>query len=158
MAAMAEMQASERRKELIPRREVLLRAGFLLTGMRQELLSFPHSLPRLLVGKSEHEMLLIIKEKVCALLRDLAAWPAKFADGNWLSKIDADLLPAEEAERLRPMSGPEVMAEQARVKRRRARRPRRCASFAPGASTVTLTIAHIEAFPSVRLLRGRNRN
>jgi hypothetical protein len=121
-AEMAQMLAAERRGELIPKREVLLRAGWLLTGLRAQLLSFPHSLPRLLVGKTEHEMLVIIKEQVYGLLTDLAAWPRKFASSDWFNQIDEDLLPAGERNRLRPATGAEVKAEQERVKRRRARK------------------------------------
>ena len=120
-AEMAQMQAAEKRAELIPKREVLLRGGWLLTGLRAQMLSFPHSLPRLLVGKSEHEMLLIIKEKVHGLLTDLATWPRKFASSDWVDHIDEDLLPAGER-RDRTAIGAEVKAEQERVKRRRAKK------------------------------------
>jgi hypothetical protein len=120
-AEMAEMQASERRAELIPKREVLLRAGWLLTGLRAQMLSFPHSLPPLLVGKTEHEMLVILKEKVYGLLTDLADWPRKFASDDWFNRIDADLLPADER-RDRTATGADIKAEQERIKHKRARK------------------------------------
>ena len=96
--------------------------GWLLTGLRAQLLSFPHSMPRLSVGKSEHEMLQIIKEQVHGLLTDLADWPRRFANSDWFNQIDEDLLPADERNRLRPATGAEVKAEQERAKSRRAKK------------------------------------
>jgi hypothetical protein len=120
-AEMAQMLAAERRGELISKREVLLRAGWLLTGLRSQLLLLPHNLPRQLVGRNEHEMLVIIKERVCELLTDLTNWPRKWANSDWFKQIDEDLLPAGER-RDRMATGAEVKAEEERAKRRRTRK------------------------------------
>jgi hypothetical protein len=120
-AEIAEMQASERRGELIPKREVLLRSGWILTGLRAQMLSFPHSLPPLLLGKTEHEMRMIIKEKVYELLTDLGDWPGKFASSDWFNRIDEDLLPAD-GRRRQTATGAEVAAQTERAKIRRQKK------------------------------------
>jgi hypothetical protein len=92
---MAETEAQERRGELISRKLVKLQAAFLLSGLRQRVMPFAYTLPRRLVGKTQHEIALILRQECNAMLRDLAAWPEKMTDPNWFQKIDADLRPAE---------------------------------------------------------------
>jgi hypothetical protein len=94
-AFMAETEAAERRGELISRKLVKLQAAFLLSGLRQRVMSFAYALPQRLVGKTQHEIAQILREECNAMLRDLAAWPEKMTDPKWMEKIDADLRPAE---------------------------------------------------------------
>jgi hypothetical protein len=94
-AFIAETEAAQKRGELISRKAVKLQAGFLLSGLRQRVLSLPHVLPERLVGKNAHEIALILRDECNAMLRDLAAWPEKMTDPKWMEKIDADLRPAE---------------------------------------------------------------
>ena len=94
---MAEMELARRRGEPISRYDARLRLGFLLTGLRQRLMSLPYSLPRLLVGKTEHEIGRIIDAEMRSALRDIATWPDKMARPGWSKEIDEDLRPAAEA-------------------------------------------------------------
>jgi hypothetical protein len=85
------MLLAKSRNQLIEKKLVMLQAAYLLTGMRQRVLSFPHALPRRLVGKNEHEIGQILREECHALLRDLATWPERMTDPDWIEKIDPDL-------------------------------------------------------------------
>ena len=85
-----------RKGELIRRFDAKVQLGFLLTGLRQRLMSFAYALPRQLVNKTEHEIGQILDAEMRAALRDVAAWPERMADPNWSSSIDEDLRPAPE--------------------------------------------------------------
>jgi hypothetical protein len=91
----AQTEAQRVSGELISRKRAKLQLGFLLTGLRQRIMSLSYVLPRRLVGRNEHEIGRIIDEEARAMLRDLANWPEKMTDPHWISKIDADLRPAE---------------------------------------------------------------
>ena len=86
-----------RRGELIRRYDAKVALGFLLTGMRQRLMSFAHALPPRLVGRTEHEIGRILDDEVRSALRDIARWPDRMADPNWSEEIDQDLRPLPEA-------------------------------------------------------------
>ena len=86
---------SLRKGELLRKCDTKLQLGFLLTGLRQRLMSFAHALPPRLAGQSEHTIGQIIDQEVRSALRDIAVWPQKLADPNWSEQIDADLLPTE---------------------------------------------------------------
>ena len=51
-AALAEMDLQRRGGQLIARYDVKVQLGFLLTGLRQRLMSFSYALPRRLVNKT----------------------------------------------------------------------------------------------------------
>jgi hypothetical protein len=91
----AEIDLAEREGSLISRRRAKIQLGFLLTGLRQRLLSFVYALPRELAGKNEHECGRILDAEVRAALRDIATWPERMADPAWVEQIDADLMPTE---------------------------------------------------------------
>jgi hypothetical protein len=95
-AFMVEAQAARQRGELLKKFDVKLQLGFLLTGLRQRLMSLSYALPRRLIGKNEHELGRILDEEVRAALRDVATWPAKLANPGWSEEIDADLRPPSE--------------------------------------------------------------
>jgi hypothetical protein len=99
-AFMAEVEAAEKSGELISRKRAKLQLGFLLSGLRQRILSFSYALPQRLVGKNQHEIGQILREECNSMLRDLAAWPEKMTDPKWMEKIDADLRPAESVDGL----------------------------------------------------------
>ena len=82
-----------RKGELIARYDVKLALGFLLTGMRQRLMSFAYALPRRLVNQSEHAIGRVLDEEMRSALRDVALWPERMTNPNWTSEIDADLMP-----------------------------------------------------------------
>jgi hypothetical protein len=128
-AFVAETEAAVKRGELVSRKLVKLQAAFLLTGLRQRVLSFPYALPQRLVGKTQHEIAMILREECHAMLRDLAAWPEKMTDPNWFQKIDADLRPAEDVDGAVGNLGPirqelraEAWQEQHNAKRRAKRK------------------------------------
>ena len=85
-----------RKGELLRKYDAKLKLGFLLTGLRQRLMSLCYSLPRLLVGKDEHNIGRLIDEEVRSALTDIASWPSKMASPGWAENIDADLMPAPE--------------------------------------------------------------
>ena len=91
----AEIELAEKEGRLISRQRAKLQLGFLLTGLRQRMMSFSYALPRRLVGKSEHEIGRIIDEEARAMLRDLPNWPEKMVNPAWVEEIDSDLIPEE---------------------------------------------------------------
>lgn len=91
----AEIDLALRESTLIPRRRAKVQLGFLLTGLRQRLLSFAYALPPRLVGKTEHEMGRLLDAEVRAALKDIAAWPERMANPGWQEEIAPDLMPTE---------------------------------------------------------------
>ena len=85
-----------RKGELIRRYDAKLQLGFLLTGLRQRLMSLSYALPRRLVGQSEHAIGRILDEEVRGALRDIASWPERMANPGWCQQIDEDLRPEPE--------------------------------------------------------------
>jgi hypothetical protein len=85
-----------RKGELIKRYDAKVALGFLLTGMRQRLMSFAYALPRRLVNQSEHAIGRILDEEMRSTLRDVALWPERMTNPNWSAEIDADLMPPPE--------------------------------------------------------------
>jgi hypothetical protein len=83
-----------RKGELIRRQDALMSLGFLLTGLRQHIMGFPHTLQRRLEGKTAHEIGEILRAECSSLLRDLAEWPQRVTSDGWgLDDIDEDLRP-----------------------------------------------------------------
>ena len=95
-AFMAEAQAARQRGELLKKFDVKLQLGFLLTGLRQRLMSLSYALPRQLAGRNEHEIGRIIDYEVRSALKDIAGCPAKLATPGWQEEIDEDLKPASD--------------------------------------------------------------
>ena len=90
------MALATRRGELVKRHDMKLQLGFLLTGLRQRLMSLSYSLPRQLAGRNEHEIGRIVDYEVRSALKDIAGWPAKLATPGWQEEIDADSRPPAE--------------------------------------------------------------
>jgi hypothetical protein len=91
----AEIDLALREGTLIPRRRAKVQLGFLLTGLRQRLMSLSYSLAPRLVNKSEHEISQMIDTEVRAALRDIATWPGKMVDVGWQETIAPDLAPSD---------------------------------------------------------------
>jgi hypothetical protein len=85
-----------RKGELIKRYDAKVALGFLLTGMRQRLMSLAYALPRRLLGQSEHAIGQIVDAEVRGALRDIASWPERMANPAWSENIDEDLCPPPE--------------------------------------------------------------
>ena len=85
-----------RKGELIKKYDAKVALGFLLTGMRQRLMSLSYALPPRLVGRTEHEIGRLLDEEMRLALRDIASWPEKMANPGWCKNIDEDLRPAPE--------------------------------------------------------------
>lgn len=90
------MVIAQRKGQLISRYDAKLALGFLLTGLRQRLMSFAYAMPPRLAGKNEHETGRIIDEEVRSALKDIASWPDRMATPGWVQSIDEDLMPAPE--------------------------------------------------------------
>ena len=74
---MAEMELQRRGGQLIARYDAKVQLGFLLTGLRQRLMSFAYALPRRLVNKTEHEIGRLLDAEVRAALKDITTWPER---------------------------------------------------------------------------------
>jgi hypothetical protein len=70
-----EVDLARRRRELISRDMAQRQASFLLVIFRERLLARARKLPRKLVGKSAHEMKLILHEDACEYLNELEQLP-----------------------------------------------------------------------------------
>ena len=128
----AEIDLALREGTLMPRRRAKVQLGFLLTGLRQRLMSFSYALAPQLEGKSVHEMSQIIDSEVRAALKDIAAWPAQMANPGWQEEIAPDLMPVEAGGETGPGELGKLEAEERReaaaqreVVNQRARRKRR---------------------------------
>jgi hypothetical protein len=77
LADLREAEWKRRSGELIERRTAIHQATFLLITFRQRLLSFATTLPRKLVGKTEHEMRMIIDAQVRECLTELSELPER---------------------------------------------------------------------------------
>jgi hypothetical protein len=91
----AEIDLALKESEVIPRRRMKIALGFLLTGLRQRLISFASALPPRLEGRNAHEIGQLLDAEMRSALKDIANWPAKLANPNWQEEIDADLMPGE---------------------------------------------------------------
>jgi hypothetical protein len=98
--------------------------GFLLTCLRQQILTLPHTLPRHLQGKSEQEMAAVIRNQLHQMLNQLATWPGRISDPDWVSKIDSDFQPSEEESESAPesMSPAKLRTKRQAVERQKERR------------------------------------
>ena len=86
-----------RKGELLKKYDAKVALGFLLTGLRQRLMSLSYALPPRLAGRSEHEIRMLLDSEVRSALKDIASWPERMANPNWSEDIDEDLRPPPEA-------------------------------------------------------------
>lgn len=92
-----ELEVGLKRGELVRRRDVELQCAYLATGLRQNFFALMNSLPRQLVGLSEHEMRLLLQEEGRKFLLGLSNWPGRIVNKDWIEEIDDDLLPPPES-------------------------------------------------------------
>jgi hypothetical protein len=119
-AFLAEAQAKEKAGELISRELVARQAQFIFICLRQAILNFPTKYARRVVGiVDEHQSKAVLTKAAHEFLTELADFPNKAIDPNWLQSVDDDDHPGQP---IRPASGQQIRAEQERAKRRRAKK------------------------------------
>ena len=115
---MAETEAAKTRGELIEKKLVERQAAFIFVSLRQAVLNFPIRYARQMVGLgNEHEAKQILTKAAHEFLSELASFPEKAIDPDWMKTLEAD--GQEDGKPLRPSSGQEIKAEAEKAKRRR---------------------------------------
>ena len=110
----AEMQLAERRGELIEKKFVIAQSAFLMIAFRQTMMNLGTSWARRFLGLSDvREAKRLIDEMARSTLTELSGLPEKVTDPNWMNDV------ADDDERIRPVSGSQIRAGQARAKARR---------------------------------------
>ena len=94
LAELREAEAKKRNGELIERRKVIHQAAFLFVATRQRLLALPTSLPRKLVGKTEHEMRMILDGAIRECLTELSTLPDRVTQAEY-DAFNGEKKPAE---------------------------------------------------------------
>ncbi len=116
-AFLAEAQAKEKVGELISRQLVSRQAQYIFVCLRQAILNFPTRYAGHVVGVAdEHQAKAVLTKAAHEFLEELASFPEKAINPNWLESLEAD---CQEKEPLRPSSGQEIRAEQKKAERRR---------------------------------------
>jgi hypothetical protein len=72
-----------RKGELIKRYDAKLQLSFGLTTLRQRLMSFAYALPPRLVGRTEHEIGLILDGEMRSALSDIVNSPGRLGQPDW---------------------------------------------------------------------------
>jgi hypothetical protein len=130
-AEAAEIALAEKQGTLISKRLAGLQVAFLLTSFRQKVLAAPSAFARrltaqgLIEAKNEHQVALVLREDLCQMLSELASLPREVmavGDGNWLAKIDADLLNQVDGDAPRRVTPTQAKAEAAKAKLRREKK------------------------------------
>ena len=111
---------AERRGELLISKDLVTRqAQFILICLRQAVLNFPTRYARRAVGiVDEQQAKAILTRAAYEFLNELADFPSKIRDPDWLKVVEAED-GHEGGQPLRPATGAEIKAEQARAKKRR---------------------------------------
>ena len=119
-AFLAETQAKEKAGELIGRELVSRQAQYIFTCLRRAILNFPEKYAHRMVSfPSEHEAKQILTKAAHEFLIELAGFPEKCINPNWLEILDGNG-DGDHQPRIRPSSGQEIKAEQKKAKIRRA--------------------------------------
>jgi hypothetical protein len=93
----AEMVLAERRGQLIEKRLVEQQAAYIFVSLRQRILNLGQTWARRFVGLNDvREAKALIDEMARSTLTELAQFPERITDPNWLDEVDG--------EELRPMS------------------------------------------------------
>jgi hypothetical protein len=134
----AQMNLAERRHELIEKRLVERQAAYLLVALRQAILNTPQTYCRRILGlKDASEASRILREMAVSVLNEIKDLPAKVTDPNWLSAVEGG--DGQEEDRIRPASGSQIRAGQAKARVRRQKKTATEASDAePGDDRLTL--------------------
>ena len=116
-ALSAQMKLAKERGELISKELVSRQAAFIFTSLRQSVLNFPSTYARQMVGLTDPRQAKEALTKTAhEFLIELSNFPEKCADPGWLETLEDD---QDRGERLRPTSGHEIKAEQAKAEHRR---------------------------------------
>jgi hypothetical protein len=113
---------AQQRGELISKDLITRQAQYILICMRESIRGFPTRYARHILGLSdEHQARQILTRTANEFLTELADFPSKITDPNWLKVVETD----EEGHppgkpHGRPSSGQGIKREQERAKRRRA--------------------------------------
>jgi hypothetical protein len=117
---LAETQAREKAGELISRELVTRQAQYIFLCLRQAILNFPTLYARRIVGLTdEHQAREVLTKAAHQFLTELADFPQKAIDPDWLESVEAD---GQEKEPLRPSSGQQIRVEQKKAKIRRQKK------------------------------------
>jgi hypothetical protein len=118
-AFLAEAQAKEKAGELISQELVARQAQYIFICLRQSILNFPTLYARRVVGiADEHQAKAVLTKAAHEFLTELADFPSKIRDPNWLKTIEGD----GQGEPLRPSSGQQIKAEAEKAKIRRRKK------------------------------------
>jgi hypothetical protein len=118
------MAIAGRRGELIEKSMVARQAQYIFICLRQSILNFPSLYARGVVGiADEHQAKAVLTKAAHEFLTELASFPDKAIDSNWLRSLEAD---GQEKGPLRPSSGQQMKAEQEKAK---IRRPKKTATM-----------------------------
>ena len=116
------MAIAERRGELIEKSFVSRQAQYIFITLRQAILNFPTRYARHVVGvDDEHQAKAVLKRAAHEFLTELASFPEKAIDSNWLQSLEADG-EGEGGKPPRPSSGHEIRTEQKKAKIRRKKK------------------------------------
>ena len=119
---MAETLAAEKRGALISKELVSRQAAYILITLRQAILNFPTRYARHILGLSdERQAKEVLTKAAHEFLTELSDFPQKCVDPNWLKIVEADGQGDGQptGKPLRPATGAEIRAEQAKAKNRR---------------------------------------
>jgi hypothetical protein len=89
-AQLVEMEARKRSGELIERSEAIRQVSFLCVALRQRLLGLAGVLPRKLVGKSQHEMKMIVDSAVRECLTEMSELPNVITREGYARYIESE--------------------------------------------------------------------
>ena len=120
-AFLVEAQAKEKAGELISRELVSRQAQYIFICLRASVLNFPAKYARRVVGITDaHQAKEVLTKAAHELLTELASFPEKAIDPNWLRSLEAD--GQDDGRAIRPSSGQQIRAEQKKAKIRRQKK------------------------------------
>jgi hypothetical protein len=104
------MAIAQQRGDLISRELVSRQSQYILICLRQAILNFPTRYARHVVGVAdEHQAKAILGKAAHEFLGELASFPEKIRDPDWLERVSAD--DHADGQPLRPSSGQEIKTE-----------------------------------------------
>ena len=117
------MATAERRGKLIEKSMVTRQAQYIFICLRQSILNFPSLYARRVVGiANEHQAKAVLTKAAHEFLTELAGFPNKAIDPDWLQNVEADGQGQDGGKPSRPSSGQQIKAEQEKAKIRRRKK------------------------------------
>lgn len=106
--------------ELLSRELVTRQAQYIFICLRQAVLNFPAKYARTFVGlPSEHEARQVLTKAAHEFLTELASFPEKAINPDWMRTLEQDGQGEADGEPRRPARGQEIKAEQKKAAARR---------------------------------------